>query len=74
MSDTEVVHLLEDLENIVHLIDNGRDMMKLGGTALLKRIFESSSSTVRKYTAVVLGAALQKYVCDNFMLVANFAL
>ena len=57
---TELVSVLEELEYLVHQIDNGQDLVSLGGLSVVLRLLNHSSETVRAEAALVIGAAAQR--------------
>ncbi len=58
---SKLVGLLDDLEYHVHEIDNGRDLVGVGGVPVLLRLLNCTQSDVRSHAALVLGSAAQRY-------------
>ena len=59
----EVVRLLDELEYHVHEIDNGRDLVRVGGLPVLLRLLNHTHSDVQSGAALVLGSAAQRSEC-----------
>ena len=59
----EVVRILDELEYHVHEIDNGRDLVRVGGLPVLLRLLNHTHSDVQSGAALVLGSAAQRSEC-----------
>ncbi len=57
---SKLVGLLEELEYHVHEIDNGRDLVGVGGVPVLLRLLNHTETDVRSHAALVLGSAAQR--------------
>ena len=61
----DVLRSLDDLEYIVHQIDNARDFDVLGGLAVIIQLLNNSNNDVKCGAALVLGSATQRYNSIN---------
>ena len=61
---------LDDLEYIVHQIDNARDFDVLGGLVVIVQLLNHSNNDIKCGAALVLGSAAQRY--NNINIQNNF--
>ena len=60
-SSEELIFALTELEDLVHQIDNARDLDIIGGLKLVVFLLEHTNDTVQCNAAHVIGAAAQRY-------------
>lgn len=56
----EILRSLDDLEYVVHQIDNARDFDVLGGLVVIIKLLNHSNNDIQCGAALVLGSATQR--------------
>ena len=57
---TEILEALEELEYLVHQIDNARDLDLIGGLALVVDMLNQTDDEIQSQAAYVIGSAAQR--------------
>jgi nucleotide exchange factor SIL1 len=59
---TEILGALEELEYLVHQIDNARDLDSIGGLQLVVNMLNQTDDEIQSQAAYVIGSAAQRYI------------